>query len=308
MKRMYIAWALLLCVVLSACGKKSDGGAGIDFWNPEGTTEAAKVETTAATQAPTETTAEPTTETTMQPNTIVTMPDSTIPSVTDPLGTIPPVTEPLPAEYGTIVNYSIPIANPYKDVYYSPNGQFMRAYGSVGYDTIVEEFKDSQGVLWGRLATGGWTTVYGQILPAVTLYAGGTKGNWGAEINISGNGSFSGDNWRAQSSGTYEACVYTGKFKVTSIENNIIYLERTTLSRDRAVGKTWTSGGVKYKAISGYCVEDSTKFVLYTPSTPTYLVDHDVTQWFSSGATLGMYVLYCPSSGNSFFGSLDFLY
>ena len=305
MKRMYIAWVLLLCVVLSACGKNSsmsEAEANSLFgWNETKAAEKTetKVETTApATTAPTETTAPATTEPTGETIAVVTMQDATIPAVTEPITTV---------EQGTVVNYSIPIANPYKDVYYPPNGQFMRAYGSVGYDTIVEEYKDFQGVLWGRLASGGWTTVYGQILPAVALCAGGTKGNWGADIELSGNGSFTGGNWRNQS-GSYEICSYTGKFKVTNIENNIIYLEKTSLSRDKAVGTTWTSGGVKYKAISGYCVEDSTKFILYTPNTPTHLVSSDVTQWFSSGYTLGMYVLYCPSSGNSFFGSLDFLY
>ena len=301
MKRMYIAWVLLLCVALSACGRKStmtQEEADVHFgWDK--TQSAEKVDTKVETTAPTEGAAPETTAP------AATQPMATVPIVTMPDASIPLVTEPMDSQdtniYGKSVNYSIPIANPYKDVYYSPNGQFMKHYGATCYDTIVEEYKDSEGVLWGRLATGGWTSVYNQILPEITLYAGGVNGNWSASINLKGNGSFSGSNHRNKSSGTIETCTFTGRFKVTDIENNIIYLEKTSLSREKSIGKTWTSNGVSYKADDAYCLDDGKTFILYTPSTPIYLVSSDVTQWVSGSDTLDSYVLYCPASGDSFF-------
>ena len=311
MKRMYIAWVLLLCVALSACGRKStmtQEEADVHFgWDK--TQSAEKVDTKVETTAPTEGAAPETTAP------AATQPMATVPIVTMPDASIPLVTEPMDSQdtniYGKSVNYSIPIANPYKDVYYSPNGQFMKHYGAACYDTIVEEYKDSEGVLWGRLATGGWTSVYNQILPELDMLFCSGAGAWGTTLTIKGNGKFSGnfhdsdmgDGGEGYPNGTVYTCGFSGRVKVTDIETYVVHLEMTSLTQDVKEGKTWIEDGIRYIGAYPYGLSGGKKFLLYTPQTPVRLLPEGVMEWGSvpSSGTLGCYVLYCPAIGTAFF-------
>ena len=152
MKRsMMLFFALALCMgILSGCRKiLSRLDAGVDAMLAETTEQPAA--TTAPTEAPTQATLPPTEPT-----------EAPTEAPTEPFSEKLPYLKEVPAEACIFKGASLDAA-------------FNRTMGSDGTFTIVEEVRDANGQIWGRLKSGaGWVNVtdpfcHGTKAPAVTV-------------------------------------------------------------------------------------------------------------------------------------------
>ena len=147
---------VVLCIgMLSGCRKiLSRLDAGVDAMLAEPTEQPAA--TTAPTEAPTQPTVPPT-----EPTTVPTEPEVTQ-APTEPFSEKLPYLMEVPAEACIFKGASLDAA-------------FNRTVGSDGTFTIVEEVRDTNGQIWGRLKSGaGWVNVtdlfcHGTKAPAVTV-------------------------------------------------------------------------------------------------------------------------------------------
>ena len=312
MKQICIAGILLLCMTLNACccipsipldrlGKNPEGMPPnqVESVSTEVSTEATTEATTAPTEIPTEPTTRPT-----EPEIELPTEPPLIPVETKPVTSV---------EYQQVKPYPLPVANPRKEIYDAPGGNYVKSFNTIGYYTIVEQAKDSNGTTWGRLSTGdGWTMVYKQILPDLGMYFASGVGGWGTELSLSGNGTFTGeysdsdmgDTGYDYPNGTCYVCNFKGRFKVTGIDTYRITLELAALKTMKEMDSQWITGGVRYIASSAYGLDGGEEFILYTPRTPVSILPEDVYYWAGEvpeSGTLNCYVLYCPEAGTAFF-------
>lgn len=266
-------------------------------------------------ELPAQPSAEPT-----APPTEATEPVSTEP-ITEPEETEPevvvteyyaPYTDSRGVYYEIVEPYPIPIANPEKDIYDKPMGNYIGDFNTIGYYTIVEQAEDPNGYTWGKLSTGeGWTMVYQQILPQLNMTFSSGAGAWRTNITINGTGFFSGsysdsdmgDVGYNYPNGTVYVCDFDGKFNVVDIGRHGISLKLADLNTDYTSGKVWYSNGVRYIASYPYGLEDCTQFILYIPGTPATQLPDDLKSWIHGAAnsgTLNCYALYNPAMGYAF--------
>lgn len=288
MRKVSIIWLTVMCLMLTACG-----GVQIVVESPEKTISESQPEIEPSTEPITEPATEPETE---------------------------PPTEPEPTAdangyyYQDVEPYLIPIANPEKDIYDTPDGNYVRDFDTIGYYTIVQQVEDRDGYTWGRLSTGeGWTLVYQQILPELDMYFSSGAGAWGTSLSIDGTGFFSGDfhdsnmgeTGYGYPNGTCYVCDFDGKFKVTNIGTYSINLEMTSLNTDVYEGQSWISNGILYIGSGAYGLQGGQEFILYIPGTPISMLPSEVLSWnygLSDQRTLSGYALYNVTMGCAFFG------
>jgi hypothetical protein len=295
MKRIWIAWLLLLCLGLSACG---------NFELPE----LEDLEETAGIITDTRPMADTTAPATAAPTTVA---PTTLPATEPPAKPTEPSKPGM--QYKTVDPYPIPIANPDKPIYDMPGGKIVGTFGSIGYHTIVEEAKDAQNYTWGKLGGGqGGTLVYQQVLPELDMFFGSGVGAWGTVMHLDGNGKFSGnyhdsdmgDIGDGYPNGTCYICDFNGRFRIDDIDGTAVYLELTSLDIEVQPGKEWIEDGILYVASGAYGLDGGDRFVLYTPQTPVSQLPEDMRYWSYSipaTGTLGCYALYCPDAGTAFF-------
>lgn len=131
--------------------------------------------------------------------------------------------------------YPLPVANPDKEIYNKPEGSLIGTFDTVGYFTVVAEAKDSRGYTWGRLSDGGWTLVYFDVLPEITLCL--TDGRFDTMLSINGKGEFTGYSgyYRYASNtdsddGGGARCDFEGTFAITDIDYSSVTLKLTGLT------------------------------------------------------------------------------
>lgn len=251
-----------------------------------------------------------------------TEPTTTEPPATEATTTEPPATEP-PSEWeldGITYRrleepYTVPVANPNKDIYETPDGEYLRDFGQIGYFTVIEEAKDADGTTWAKLEDGtGWIKVYQQILPTLDMSFCSGVGAWSTELKLKGNGKFTGvyhdsdmgDMGADYPDGTIYVCDFSGSLYVTDISSYKVCLKLSKLSQTKKEGKTWIEDGVRYIASSPYGMDGGEDFILYTPSTPVSKLPEDVRSWglafgIPTSGKLGCYALYCVDGGTVFF-------
>lgn len=225
-----------------------------------------------------------------------------------------PTALPTDSSYKT-VNYTLPVANPNKEIYSTPNGNKIGTFGSVGYYSVIQEAKDSQGRTWGQLSSGGgWTLVYFDVLPELELWFGSGAGAWGTALTINGKGEFSGNYHDSEAGSTGDTypngscyiCDFEGTFAITDIDGYTVSLKLTNLTNLHANKKEYVKEGIRYIPSAPYGLDGATEYTLYLPNTPVNALPEAVYQWsppdgLQSSATLGCYALYCPETGYTFF-------
>ena len=313
MKKSAIFVLLALCMLLTACGRVN-----ISYEPPKwftaikqllgadtpDATQPIALSTEPATELPTEPATEPATEPPTEPVTEPPVSHSTFPYY--------PYTDVRGVVYEKVEPYPIPIANPAKKIYDSPDGTYTRDFGRIGYYTIIEQAEDPDGYTWGKLSTGeGWTLVYQEILPNLDMTFASGAGSWSNMISIGGTGFFSGyyhdsdigfsNNGPAYSI-LYE-CEYDGKFNVTDISRYAITLKLADIDYNVTPGQTWFDNNVKHISTDPYGLENCTYFTLYIPETPISSLPESLISWMhgTTGSTLGCYALYNPTTGDAFF-------
>ena len=297
MKRIPVICLLLLSMMLSACSGFTLPDIGLDLLFPEKETNAPSVSTQPPVLQATEGTVQTTTAPTVAP--------TTIPTETPTQPTEPKKTK---VEYQKVDPYPIPIVTPDKNIYDEPCGKIIGTFGNVAYYTIVEQAKDENGYTWGRLGSGeGWTLVYQQILPDMTMYLLSGAGGWMDVLNLKGNGKFSGD-LHDSNAGTCDVCIYNGRFRITDIHSNYaVYMTVSELTLEHEPGKRWVDeNGIEMIAINGF-LEKGMKVILYTPDTPVSVLPKDMQGWsygIPETGTLGKYGLYLPDRGAAYFNYL----
>ena len=255
-----------------------------------------------------------------EPPTEVTLPtepptEATEPEITEPEVTATEYYEPYTDEngiyYEIVEPYPIPIANPQKDIYDAPDGNYIGDFNTIGYYTIVEQAEDPNGYTWGRLSTGeGWTMVYQQILPQLDMLFCSGAGAWGTTLTINGTGFFSGnfhdtdmgDGGYDYPYGTVYICDFDGKFNVVDIGRHGITLKLADLDNNTSQS-IWYEDGVRYIGSYPYGLEDCTQFVLYIPGTPASQLPDEMKYWLHGAAdsgTLNCYALYNTATGDTF--------
>lgn len=207
--------------------------------------------------------------------------------------------------YEIVEPYPIPIANPQKDIYDAPAGNYIGDFNTIGYYTIVEQAEDPNGYTWGKLSTGeGWTMVYQQILPNLDMTFCSGAGAWRTNITINGTGFFSGSfSDSDMGDATVYTCEFDGKFNVVDIGRHGVSLKLADINTQQTPGKVWYEGGVRYIASEPYGLEDCVQFILYIPGTPATQLPEDMKYWLHGAAdsgTLNCYALYNPATGDTF--------
>ena len=214
--------------------------------------------------------------------------------------------------YVIVEPYPIPIANPQKDIYDAPAGNYIGDFNTIGYYTIVEQAEDPNGYTWGKLSTGeGWTMVYQQILPNLDMTFCSGAGAWSTGITIKGTGFFNGDFRDSDMGdggynypyGTVYTCEFDGKFNVVDIGRHGVSLKLADINTKQTPGKVWYEGGVRYIASEPYGLEDCVQFILYIPGTPATQLPEEMKYWLHGAAdsgTLNCYALYNPATGDTF--------
>ena len=214
--------------------------------------------------------------------------------------------------YEIVEPYPSPSANPEKDIYDAPDGNYIGDFNTIGYYTIVEQAEDTNGYTWGKLSTGeGWTMVYQQILPNLDMTFCSGAGAWSTGITIKGTGFFSGnfhdsdmgDGGYNYPYGTVYTCDFDGKFNVVDIGRHGVSLKLADLDSDYIPGNVWYENGIRYISSEPYGLEDCTQFILYIPGTPATQLPDDMKYWLHGAAdsgTLSCYALYNPATGDTF--------
>ena len=260
------------------------------------------------TEPPTEIITQPTEPT--EPPTEPTVPETTEPEVfaTEYYA---PYTDSRGIYYEIVEPYPIPIANPQKDLYDAPDGNYIGDFNTIGYYTIVEEAEDPNGYTWGKLSSGeGWTLVYQQILPQLDMTFCSGAGAWATTITIKGTGFFSGnyhdsdmgDGGYDYPYGTVYTCDFDGKFNVVDIGRHGITLKLADLDNNTSQS-IWYEDGVRYVGSTPYGLEDCTHFILYIPGTPASQLPDGMKYWLHGAAdsgTLNCYALYNTATGDTF--------
>lgn len=251
---------------------------------------------------------EPVTEPTIPP-TEATEPIQTEPEETEPEVVVTeyyaPYTDSRGVYYEIVEPYPIPIANPQKDIYDAPAGNYIGDFNTIGYYTIVEQAEDPNGYTWGKLSTGeGWTMVYQQILPQLNMTFSSGAGAWGTNITINGTGFFSGSfSDSDMGDATVYICDFDGKFNVVDIGRHGVSLKLADINTKHTTGNVWYENGVRYVASDPYGLEDCVQFILYIPGTPATQLPEDMKYWLHGAAdsgTLNCYALYNPATGDTF--------
>lgn len=311
MKRLAIAcFALILCVATTGCCiccPSLSEDSPLSFLGRTTTTAAQDEAGAVATNSDTDTkVTEPVVET---PTTEATE-DVYVPVET----TTTPTTTRIPGiTYKEVKPYRIPIANPNKDIYDAPDGNLVDTFGTIGYYTIVEQATDTKGYTWGRLSDSDmWTLIYKEILPDLALYYSSGIGSWYSALNLSGDGTFSGNyydmdlgDWDTDYvNGTCYASDFSGSFRVDDIDGTTITLVLTNLETALTPETTWIEDDVRYIAGFAYGLDGGTTFYLYTPYTLVEDLPEEVRAWngISSYGYLNRYVLYCPTINSIFIG------
>lgn len=316
MKKLSIIALVVCCLMLTACGKINVSYEspkwvnsikqmiGLEKKPEESISMEMPDETEAPTEIPTEAPTEPATEAPVEYTEPAEPTDVTIPYA--------PYTDWRGIYYEIVEPYPIPIANPEKGIYDSPDGNYVGDFDNIAYYTIIEQAEDTDGYTWGKLSTGeGWTLVYHQILPDMTMTYSSGAGFWASTITIKGNGFFSGSysdsNMGEVGSGYPNGTVYTstfdGKFNVTDIGKYSVTLKLAKLTTNDTPGKSWISNGTKYIATDPFGLEDCKYFILYIPGTTDNMLPEEISD-LSRGITNGVltcYVLYNPATGAAFY-------
>ena len=253
------------------------------------------------TQPPAEIATQPTEPT--EPPTEATEPEITEPEVTA-TEYYAPYTDSRGIYYEIVEPYPIPIANPEKDIYDSPAGNYIGDFNTIGYYTIVEQAEDPNGYTWGKLSTGeGWTMVYQQILPQLNMTFSSGAGAWRTNITINGTGFFSGSYSDSDmGDATVYVCDFDGKFNVVDIGRHGITLKLADLDNNTSQS-VWYQNGVRYVGSYPYGLEDCTHFILYIPGTPASQLPDEMKSWLhgaASSGTLNCYALYNTAMGYAF--------
>ena len=322
MKKYSIIVLLACSLLLTACGKlnvsyekpkwidsiksfigidKPEDNLSLDIPEVQVTMPDIELPTEPLTEAPTEPLTEPTVEAPTEPT------EPTFETIY-----YEPYTDWRGISYEIVEPYPIPIANPDKEIYDSPDGRYVGTFGTYGYYTIVEQAKDTDGYTWGKLSTGeGWTLVYSQILPELTMTYSSGVGAWSTTLNIRGNGFFSGSysdsNLGETGSGYPNGTVYVsdfdGKFNVTDIGKYSIALKLSSVDTDDNPGKSWISNGTKYIATDPFGLENTGYFILYLPGTTDNMLPDAVAEAERGiyNGVLSCYILYNPSTGAAFY-------
>lgn len=234
--------------------------------------------------------------------------EATEPEITEPEVTATeyyaPYTDSRGIYYEIVEPYPIPIANPEKDIYDSPAGNYIGDFNTIGYYTIVEQAEDPNGYTWGKLSTGeGWTMVYQQILPQLNMTFSSGAGAWRTNITINGNGFFSGSYSDSDmGDATVYVCDFDGKFNVVDIGKHGITLKLADLDNNTSQS-VWYQNGVRYVGSYPYGLEECTHFILYIPGTPATQLPDEMKTWLhgaASSGTLNCYALYNPAMGYAF--------
>ena len=234
--------------------------------------------------------------------------EATEPEITEPKVTATEYYEPYTDEngiyYEIVEPYPIPIANPQKDLYDAPGGNYIGDFNTIGYYTIVEEAEDPNGYTWGKLSSGeGWTLVYQQILPQLDMTFCSGAGAWRTTITIKGTGFFSGSYSDSDmGDATVYVCDFDGKFNVVDIGRHGITLKLADLDNNTSQS-IWYEDGVRYVGSTPYGLEDCTHFILYIPGTPASQLPDGMKYWLHGAAdsgTLNCYALYNTATGDTF--------
>lgn len=247
---------------------------------------------------------------------VVTEATSETEAVTVPVETAAPVpeTEPVPTEtVSSFKVYKIAVANKKKNIYDKPGGKNISDFETIGYFNIVEEVKDSDGVLWGRLEDNrGWTKVKKDLFPKLDMLFCSGAGAWGTTLSLKTSGSFSGsfsdsdmgDCEDEYPNGTCYVCDFTGSFKITDIDDYKVTLKLTSLKLKKKAGKTWIDDGIRYISEDAFGLSGGKTFVLYFPDTPVEELPKDMDEWgydIPESGKLKCYALYCKKLGTVFF-------
>lgn len=278
MKRIFL-FCLLLCLLLTACGTDDEPKASVTI---PGATTKIKVPSVAPEEEGTPLededvdtededvdTEEETTTTTDDEHRPVTK-RTTIKTTKRPTSTTKKATT--TTRYNDVSNardvdpYPLPVANPDKEIYTKPNGSLIGTFDTVGYYTIVAEAKDSRGYTWGRLSDGGWTLVYFDVLPEITLSL--TDGRFDTMLSINGKGEFTGySGYYSTMSDTEKNynganCDFEGTFAITDIDYSSVTLKLTSLTiKEDATMEPY--GLLKNEVYTLYLVDVNGKYRLY---------------------------------------------
>lgn len=228
-------------------------------------------------------------------------------------------TQPLPSApagvtYREVKPYSLPVANPNKSLFDAPGGDYIGSFGTIGYYTVVMEATDAEGYTWGMLSDDmGWTLVYKEILPKMEMYFSSGVGAWSSTLNMVGDGSFIGHYYDVDAGdvadeylgGTIYVSDFEGAFHVADIGSHSVSLNLTRLKTEKVPHTEWIEDDVRYIAGVAHGIDGGTKFTLYLPNTPVSILPEELYEWsydIPDYGVLGCYVLYCPKTGNAFFG------
>ena len=162
-------------------------------------------------------------------------------------------------------------------------------------------------------AVKNWSVLREGKFPPLHLNFSSGVGAWMTSLDIREDGSFSGlyndsdmgDRGENYPDGTRYTCSFTGRFEITSVTANTASLKLTDLTYAEEKDTVTYADNVRYIATDAYGLAGHTEFVLYLPNTPTADLPKETSRWQQNNVgaeTIDCFALYCPASGDTFFG------
>lgn len=156
-----------------------------------------------------------------------------------------------------------------------------------------------------------------QKLPNYFYFSSGA-GAWSTELEIDGNGEFTGvfhdadmgDSGVKYPNGTVHICNFSGKFSnPKKIDKYTYSITLKKIKTEKKAGKTFYDDGFRYITSTPYGLEGAKKFIVYLPGKKIAQISKGAKDWFSAYGidrtkkTLeNYYLIYNTKGGETFAG------